>query len=422
MPERLPSLLAYPAGKGLLAMYAGLAFLRLLSNLPNILGLLFEIVFWVMGFKLAVEALVNTARGRYEPLHTEDVLATDGDAWEQLVLGVFAGLLVVAIAIWVGLVPALLATAAVMLFFPAAVMLLAINHNYASALNPAAWFALIGRVGLPYFGVVLVFVALGAISEGLQWAFLAVMGGPGQVPGSFVALYALVASYHVLGDLLHRHHEALGLNVAPAVPAARYGNPLEDETMAAAEALAAQGQHAAAAERLAGLFRGRGASDPVHDRYRELLVAAGELDRLAQHDQEYINSLVTTGKDKRALAVYADTSQRVPGFAPALPEVVARLVAQAARQGQGQTAVALAHGFESRFPASEHLPEVVLAAATLQSERLGQDEAARDRLRALVASHPRHPLADTARSRLAALEQVLAASAMPGVRPGRPAG
>ena len=44
--------------------------------------------------------------------------------------------------------------------------------------------------------------------------------------------------------------------------------------MAQADALAQQGQPAAAAERLAGLFRGRGASDAVHDRYRELLIAA----------------------------------------------------------------------------------------------------------------------------------------------------
>lgn len=407
LPERLPALLAYPASKGLLAVYAVLAAFRLLSNLPSLLGLVFEIVFWVMAFKLAVEALVNTARGRYEALQTEDILATDGDAWKQLVLGVFAGLLVVAVAVWTGLLPALAATAVVMVFMPAAVMLLAITDSFSSALNPVAWAGLIGRVGAPYFGVVAVFALLGLGSEALQWLFLSVLGEVGQVPGSFVALYALVASYHVLGDLLYRHHEVLGLDVTPAVPVARYGNPIEDETMAAAETLAQQGHYDAAAERLAGLFRGRGASDPVHDRYRELLVQADDLQRLVQHDREYLNSLVTTGKDKRALAVYADTVARVPGFAPALPDVVARLVAQAARQGQSQLAVALAHDFEARFPGSEALPEVVLAAASLQSERLGQDEAARDRLRALLASHPRHPLAEAARSRLAALEQVL---------------
>lgn len=409
--ERLPGMLAYPASKGMLAMFAGLALFRLLSNLPNILGLVFELGFWIMGFKMAVEALTNTAHGRYEALHGEDMLATDGDAIEQMVLGVLVGLVVTLVAVYLGLLATAGALLAVFLFMPAAVILLAINHHYLNALNPLAWFELIGRLGGAYFGVVLVFAILGLLSEVLQWGLVAAFGGPGQVPGSFIALYALVASYHVLGDVLYRNHEVLGLDVAPAVARATYGNPIEDETMARAEELAGQGKPAAAAELLAGLFRGRGASDPVHDRYRELLIAEGDLNRLAAHDREYISSLVVTDKEKRALAVYADTAERIPGFRLDLPEQVARLVALAARLGQAQRAVALAQDFESRFPDSLELPQVVVTAATLLSERLGRDEEACARLRALLQTHAQHPLAGPARTQLAALEQVLAASA-----------
>ena len=168
---------------------------------------------------------------------------------------------------------------------------------------------------------------------------------------------------------------------------------------------------AAAAELLAGLFRGRGASDAVHDRYRELLLAEGDLERLALHDREYISSLVVTGKEKRALAVYADTAERIPGFRLELPDQIARLVALAARLGQAQRAVALAQDFETRFPDSPDLPQVVLTAATLLSERLGRDEEACNRLRALLRSHGQHPLAELARTQLSALEQVLASPA-----------
>lgn len=407
--ERLPGLLAYPASKGMLAMLAGLALFRLLSNLPSLLGLLFELAFWIMGFKIAVEALTNTAHGRYEPLHGEEMLATDGDAIEQLVLGLLVGLLVTLVAVYFGMLPTAAAFLLVFMLMPAAVMLLAINHSYLNALNPVAWFELIGRLGVAYFGVVLVFAILGLLSEILQWGLVALLGGPGQVPGSFIALYALVASYHVLGDLLHRHHEVLGLDITPAVTRARYGNPIEDETMAQADALAAEGKPDAAAERLAGLFRGRGASDPVHDRYRELLVHIGDHERLAAHDREYISSLLVTDKDKRALAVYGDTADRVPGFVLDLPEQIARLVALAARLGQAQRAVALSRDFETRFPESPDLPQVALTAATLLSERLGEDEAACVRLRAMLRSHPDHPLSGQARSQLAAIERVLAA-------------
>ncbi|PRH81831.1 tetratricopeptide repeat protein [Arenimonas caeni] len=404
---RLPSLLAYPATKAMLAFMAALALFRLLAHAPNILGLLFELAFWVMGYKLAVEALVNTAHGRYEALHGEDLMATDGDGVEQIVLGVLATVALLAVARWVGPLPALALLAVIVLFMPAAVMLLSINHSLLNALNPLAWFELIGRIGLPYFGVVAVFTVLAIASEFAAWALQSALGGIGLVPAGFVSLFVLVASYHVLGDLLHRHADALGLDITPAVARATYANPVEDEAMALAADLAARGEPAAAAERLAGLFRGRGASDPVHEQYRRYLVAAGDLAALAAHDREYVSSLLVTGKDKAALAVAADTMARVPDFRLALPEQIARLVALAARQGQSQLAVALARDFESRFPASPELPGVVLVAARLQSERLGQDAAARDRLRALLASHPGHPQAGEARDLLAALDRIL---------------
>ena len=406
---RLVSLLAYPATPAMLGFLAALAMFRLLAHAPNILGLLFELAFWVMGYKLAVEALVNTAHGRYEALHGEDLMATDGDGVEQLVLGVLAAVAMAATSRWLGVFPALGLLAAIVLFMPAAVMLLSINHSLVNALNPLAWFALIGRVGLPYFGVVAVFTVLAIASEALQWLLESTLGWFGIVPAGFVSLFALVAAYHVLGDLLHRHAPALGLDITPAVQRATYANPIEDETMAAAAERAGQGDPAAAAELLAGLFRGRGASDPVHEQYRRYLIAAGDLARLATHDREYVSSLIVTGKDKAALAVVADTMARVPDFRLELPDQIARLVALAARQGQTQLAVALAHDFETRFPGSPELPDVVLTAARLQSERLGQDATARDRLRALVGTHPGHPSAVPARQLLAALEQVLGA-------------
>ena len=86
--QRLPSILAYPAAPSMLWMIAALCALRLLAHLPSLLGLAFELIFWVMGFKLAVEALVNTAHGRIEPLGRNDLAATDGEAVQQMLLQV----------------------------------------------------------------------------------------------------------------------------------------------------------------------------------------------------------------------------------------------------------------------------------------------------------------------------------------------
>lgn len=391
LTQRLPKLLAYPAGKAMLWMIAALCLLRLLNHLPNILGLLFELAFWVMGFKLAVEALVNTAQGRLEPLGGSDLVATDGDAWEQILLQIIVFVPIVLVGIWVGPVPMLVMLGLAVLLMPAAVILLAMDHSLVNALNPLAWGALIGRLGVHYFMVVVLLAVLAVASALLQMVFLAVLPGTmGTLPGSFVELYALVAGFHIMGYLIHEHHAALGLDAAPE--RAAFANPLEDDAMVEAEALNKQGRPDAAADRLQELFRGRGASDAVHDRYHQLVAASGDKVRLARHARDYICSLVATDKDKRALAVMSETLAQVPDYRHDVPGDVARMVAQAAKSGQSQLAVLLAEDFETRFPADEHTPAVVLAVAPLMAEKLGRDADAERRLRDCLQRHPEHAL------------------------------
>lgn len=391
--QRLPSILAYPAAPSMLWMIAALCALRLLAHLPSLLGLAFELIFWVMGFKLAVEALVNTAHGRIEPLGRDDLAATDGEAVQQMLLQVLVSVAITAVAVFVGLVPALVMLGVAVLLLPAAIIMLAIDRSLAGALNPLAWGALIGRLGARYFGAVAVLAVLVVVSGVAQAVFARLLPSDmGTLPGGFVSLYALVAGYHLLGYLIYENHVALGLDVAPAVPRATLANPMEDEAVAQADALTRDGEHAAAADLLQQMFRGRGASDPVHDRYRQSVIAAGDTPRLVRHAREYLGSLLATGKDKRALAVAVETLAHDPSFRHDIPDDVARLVAQAARTGQAQLAVSLAHDFEARFPGSERTPEVVLAAANLMAERLGQEQAAHDRLLACMRQHPGHAL------------------------------
>lgn len=416
--QRLPSVLAYPAAPSMLWMIAALCGLRLLAHLPSLLGLAFELIFWVMGFKLAVEALVNTAHGRLEPLGHSDLAATDGEALRQMLLQILVAVAILAIGVFGGPVPALVVLAVAVLLLPAAIILLAIDGSLPRALNPLAWAALIGRLGARYFGAVAVLAVLAVVSMAAQALFTKLLPNDmATLPGGFLSLYVLVAAYHLLGYLIYENHVALGLDVSPAVPRAVLANPQEDEAVAKADALTRDGEHGAAADLLEQMFRGRGASDPVHDRYRQSVIAAGDTPRLVRHGREYISSLLATGKDKRALAVAGETLAHDPTFRHALPDDVARLVAQAARAGQAQLAVSLAHDFEARFPGSERTPEVVLAAATLMAERLGQEQAAHDRLLACLRQHPGHPLEPSLREAQAGARRLLDITLRTGASP-----
>lgn len=405
LSKRLARFLAYPAQSPTLWMICALAVLRQLNHLPSLLGLVFELAFWFMAFKMAVEALGNTAEGRYEPVPAGDLVATDGDAWEQILLQALFGTSLWAIGHFFGFVPLLFALAVAVLAMPAAVMFVAIDHSVLHAFNPLSWVEMMRRLKGAYFAAVGLVAVLTLLTGFVEATFENLLPSDmGMLPASFVAVYSLVVVYHVLGDLLHRHHAVLGLDVAPAIAPTAYASPLEDEAMAAAEAIAAEGRPADAATRLQDLFRGRGASDPVHERYRELLIAAGDLPRLAQHDGEYVIALLTTGKDKRALAVVVDTTMRVGEFRIGSDECVARLVAQALRGGQTRLAVTLAEDFETRFPGSPHLTEVLLAVAWPMADKLGQERQARSRLRAELNRNGGGPRAAELRELLARIE------------------
>lgn len=398
--------LAYPLQPSLLWLFGALCLLRLLSHLPNLLGLLFELSFWVMAFKLAVEALNNTAHGRYEAVSGGDLLATDGDGLRQLLLQLALGVAMAATLHWFGPVALGVLSLLAVVFMPAAIILLAINGSVGAAINPLAWGALIGRLGAAYFGVVVVLAVLQGVGLALLLLFDTVLpAGMDQLPGSLVVLYLLVAGFHLLGDLVHRHHEMLGLDIAPAVPRATHANPFEDEAMAHAETLAREGRPADAATHLQDLFRGRGASDPVHDRYRELLLTAGDIARLAEHDRGYLPSLLATGKEKRALAVLLEIRRHQPGFLPSQAEDLSRLVLLAARAGRSQDAVTLGEEFLRQFPAALEAPSVVLAIAPLMADRLGREEDAARHLKQVLPRHRDHALAASLHEALAELER-----------------
>ncbi|KFN50459.1 hypothetical protein [Arenimonas composti] len=391
--QGLPSMLTYPLRGAMPFMLGALCLLSLLEKAPGLIGLVFWVLCTVFAFKLAVEALINTAHGRYEPLAADELTATDGEAFKQLVLQFLISAGLVAAMYFGGWKGLLWALAAMVLLEPAVVILLAMEGRLFAALNPLQVLRLIGRLGGAYFAVVAVVAVLvtaSAFVEGYLQARLPSI--PGHLLASVVSLYSLILIFHVLGDLIHRHHDVLGLDVEPAVPRATFGNPFEDETMAAAERAVGEGRREDAIALLGELFRGRGASDPVHDRWREYVIASGDVDRLTRHDREYIASLLATGKDRRALAVFSETRRHDPRFVAGNDETMARLVETAANTGQARLAVQIAEGFEQQFPGSPFIPRVVHAVAWTMADQFEQTDAALLRVQKAMRIDPAHPL------------------------------
>jgi hypothetical protein len=398
---------AWPLRPPTVAWLGAMTLAALLVQLSVLLSPLLAVVlaaaWWMLAFKLASEALETVAAGHDGDAHYAGY-AGDAVAFRQLMLGVV--LLVGGALCWrFGGTGARVAFGAlVALVLPAVIVVLVLEDSVVSALDPRNWLVLLRGVGADYVVVAAQIAAL-AVAVGFALAVLPKVL-PGLLAGGVahgLVFYLMLAAYRALGVLIDRHRDALdGPDAAPAAPAPEVATPEERVALRAAQDRLAAGEPLAAAAALDRLIRGRGATAPVHARYRALLASLGDDAGLLAHARAYVATLLHLGKGREAVALYLDARQRDPAFELADPQALSDLIAAAARQQHSQLVVALHEEFARRFPRDRDLVLNGLTAAKLM-DRLGRDAEARALLRRLLAAQPEHPLAPEVEAALQAI-------------------
>ena len=409
-------MLAFPAQAGVLVPIALFSLARLVSYglgsgvsiqwLPNpavsgnpatvfgfVLGLIVDAVVMLLALKIATETLLNTAKDRLDPSSPGQAWAADHHAVGQLFLWALFVIGAYSLALFLGKDAGWLALLVTLLILPAALVVHALGEHLWHALNPLAWLELLTRLGAGYFGAIAKLGLVAGLVFGLEASLLSHLPGwLDAVASRFVELYALVFAYHLLGAMLHQHHEVLAIDIDPPIARPVLANLMEDQAMQQADTLVARGDALAASEVLRTLMHRHGASAPIHDRYRQLLRDRQDLDELMQHGRTYVPALLALGQAKAALALFLDSRALDPGFQLDVPEDVTRLFNHAMAMGQSQLAVELMAGFATRFPRNADVPVNMLACARLLAERLNRPDEAMHLLAGLGERFPEHPL------------------------------
>lgn len=364
------------------------------SVLAVVLGLIVDLIVLILVLKLAVEALVHTAHDRVGPDKAGGMSATDSQAIGQILLLLIFGLPIYLLALWgIGSL-AWLALLLAVLVLPATIIVQAVDDNLLHSLDPRAWWALASRVGASYWVMVAMLACLLVVFVGLHWLLAASLPGLfAAVLSAFVGFYALLVGYYLMGRVIIHKHEALDLDLTPPIVRPTLANAEEDDVMQAADRLLANDEPVAAADQLQSLIVRRGASAPIHERYRQLLLAIRDMERLGTHGRDYIGVLLALGQPKRAAALLVESRSHDAAFRLDVPEHITELVAHAAATGQSQLAVDLADGFNSRFPKDPDTARNLLTAARLMAERFGRVAEAKHVLEGLQEKYPEHPLA-----------------------------
>ncbi len=399
--QALPGIIAYPLQPAALGMLALLALLRLLDPLIGFITnymifstLAIAFVHFMISmalYRYAVQALLNTSEGRLNaPEYSIGI--EDHQAADQLRLQVLFVLASILIAFFAGWKIGMLTALVIALITPAATISLFMQRSLLLALSPLTWFEAMRGLGSRYLAL----AALCLLYALLQLAALAVL--PQVLPRWlavplfwFVCHYTIVASFHAMGYVLLLDQSERGYVAKPDVrlPDNRHLVDADHEIQAEAEALAKH-DAAAAIRLLASHIERNGGTRGTHQRYRNLLIQAGDQQALSQHSRRYIDVLMAQGAQTEAIRLFEAQLSQEPDYCPSQPEDVRPLVTAAAKLGRNGQALQLIRTSMLRFPRHSELIGNVLLGARILAEKHGDMAAARALLLEIPDRHHSH--------------------------------
>ncbi|MEQ8035208.1 hypothetical protein [Xanthomonas sp. WHRI 6106] len=372
---RIPAIATYPLrGSALYALIA-LTLCSALLVLPGILKLLVMGVLGMATYTYAFDILRHTADGQADAPRL-GYNSFDSAVLRLILLAIALGIVIGAAAVVAGPFGLTIAYVATLLLLPGMLISLAIDGSLRRALNPAVSLDMAMRIGWPYLAAYgLLYVIQGS---GTAAAFIALTYLPPIVREAttlVASIWALFASFHLMGYLVYQYHEALGYtpNGGDVQERADPDQRLLDE----AEHHVREGHTDEAFQAVRGAVRSRAVSLAVHELYQRLLRQHHRSDELHEHTRHYINRLLQEKQERRALALQREALDSDPAFTPLLPEQATLLAERAKMAGQFQLATDGLLAAIAAWPRDPMLPSWSLDAGLMLAERFGRDEQAR---------------------------------------------
>jgi hypothetical protein len=375
--QRLRPIAAYPfRGAALYSMLALTVFIIALGMFP-LLGWVFVLIGWLAAFKYAFEVLQATAHGRMDA--PEVVLGIDNSVvWRYIVLQFLAVAVPALVMLLLSPMIGIVLYFVLLLAQPAAIMALAMTQSLRAAINPALWSALIGRIGWPYLALIgLLLVMQLSAANASQLLAMVLPWLLAEPLALLFSLWALFATFHLMGYLLWQYHEALGLEPRSITEGAALPANRDRELLDAASAKVQQGEPGAARELLRAELRTRAVTIEVHELYRRMLQQAGDNPAMLEHGPLFLHLLLVEKQERRALGLARECLDVDPDFTALQPEDSALLAERAVFGGQRQLALDLLLALLRRHPKDPSMPQWTLRAVDLLLRQPGREGQAR---------------------------------------------
>jgi tetratricopeptide (TPR) repeat protein len=369
----------------------------------NIVGLIVSLVLILALLKYTYAVINHTAEGHMKPPPL--AVAFTGSGFNivilQLLVFILMGALVSAAMMVGGPILMLVALALVALALPASVMVLAMEHSVAAAVNPMNLAVLISRIGSPYFllygYLILLSIASGAAQE---FAFNHFAPQMANILAGFLNSTFTLMLFHMLGYLLFQYQEELG-----------FASDHQDEE-SLAEMQGRDRTHRFDADidmnlkdgnydRVQSMLKESLKREPSNahrlEQFHALLTARDDRQELYRYHPRLLTMLADKNDGDRMASLLATIETIEPSFRLNDPELALHCAKTLYHRSQFKPALKLLQDFHKRFPDSECLPHAYLTVAQALANGLGQWEKATAFLTFIkkrCANHPLHEQID----------------------------
>lgn len=395
---RIPRFFLFPAYPVPLLLMLALTVLSTLLASGSLMGVLFMLAISVVFYKYAFVILEDTAQGYLKPRPITGSVITDELElpFKQLLLIIVLGVLNYQVLVNFGGGPFVLIALSSVAIFPAAIMVLAVEHSFFKAVNPLMLLVTIKRIGPSYFIMCFFLVLLlsgGAIASDLLLKVL-----PQSLwfaSSNFISMYFILIMYNMMGYVIYQYHEQLGHDVTEEY--------LETETPSAKAAagdprfrhidiLLQEGKTAEAEQRLIQAIEENPGEFDAREKLHRFYIATKNRDGLMRHSADYVARLLHSNKPSEAMRVYLEASHIAPKIKPGGARERHELAQLLKSNGQSRAALSLLNNLHQEFPAYEGIPGAYLLVAGIMFEYFGEEQKALQVLDFLKKKFPGHPL------------------------------
>jgi len=375
---------------------------------------LFALPFYFVYLKYAQSVLEDTAHGHLKPkpLTSEQLTENGFIVIKLLMLFLIINLILFAMLDLFGQAGMLITEILLVFALPAAIMLLFIEDNFFSAINPVTVGTLMLRVGTPYL---LLFVLIYFLLQAKEFMIGMLMGL--FSPALTIAIYELITMFfylivvNMMGYLLFQHHEELGFSIDVEVEELPDKKKKLQEIevspeLRAVEILIHEGKTEDAVKQLQGIIRNSPTDIEARERLLKLLRLTGDMALFRDQGQSYISFLINGNKFAQAAKVYQSCVEYDNNFKPEKANERLELGKFLRHNGQPRLAIGVLNNLHKDFPNYDNVPQAYLMVAQILCEQFNEDVRAKKVLEFVLENYPSHPMTDAVRDYLKIVDEV----------------